>query len=98
MATKQQRKTWDDFLNGTFTSGGIFDEPAKVKFAETPKPPPRITLPPKLDPTRLTPQEEALAAKIRKIQAVIDDDRAPEAIRDNARRAKEKLLKGVKKP
>lgn len=94
MTNKQQRKTWDDFLNGTFTSGGIFDEPAKVKFTEPPKPPPRINLPPKQDPTRLTPQEEALAAKLRKIQAVIDDDRAPEPIRDNARRAKEKLIRG----
>lgn len=90
---KKQRKTWDDFLGGTFTSGGIFDEPAQVKFKEPQKPPPKMPVPkkethrPTLDPT--------IAVKIKKLEAVINDTRAPEPERNTARQLKEKILKGA---
>lgn len=86
---KQQRKTWDDFLNGTFTSGGIFDEPAQVKFKEPQKPPPKITIPKKEAPKEQL--DPATAAKIKKFEAIANDERAPEPERQAARRMIEKF-------
>ena len=35
---RRTNKAMDDFLKGTFTSGGIFEEPAKIKFKPRPQP------------------------------------------------------------
>lgn len=86
---KNQRKNFDDFLNGTFTSGGIFDEPARVKFKEPQKPPPKITISKK---EKLKEQlDPAIAAKLKKFEAIANDERAPEPERQAARQMIEKF-------
>lgn len=99
---KRQRKTWDDFFNGTFTSGGIFDEPAKVKFKEPPKQGAtlaelitrQIAGAGKPAAAPAGPQMDLdLKRRIEKLDAVINDPRALDSAHKNAKSLKAKLLK-----
>ena len=90
----------DDFLRGTFTSGGIFDKPADVKL-NVPKPEqqkgPKLEdfIKQRVDPKPAKPAEltadKRKEAKLKKLQAVADDVRAPQAERDSALRMIKKL-------
>ena len=97
---KKQRKAWGDFMAGTFTSGGIFDEPAKVTFKDPPK-----KEGPSLEEliNRQIKQGAAVAGpamdkkiadRIKKLEALANDPGATAAERHTAREMALKLRRG----